>query len=208
MEYARLMGGGISVASEVGKGSTFRLEIPIEPAGAEAVPPKLLLADNDEGHRAWLGNLLRSAGFDVRESSNGPEAVTIGNEWHPDLLLKDIGDRMVIVALTANALDNSQPDFLTKPFQESDLFQKIASHLGTRFRYAEPGAATVSLTAGSLAELPPDLMVEMRQAILTGDMDRFTRVLPEVAERDMSVADGLRELADRYDYDALAELLK
>lgn len=51
-------------------------------------------------------------------------------------------------------------------------------------------------------------MVEMRQAILTGDMDRFTRALPEVAERNACVADGLRELADRYDYEALAELLK
>jgi hypothetical protein len=56
--------------------------------------------------------------------------------------------------------------------------------------------------------LPPDLLVEMRQAILTGDMDRFTRALPEVAERNPSAADFLRELADRYDYDALAELLR
>jgi DNA-binding response OmpR family regulator len=130
------------------------------------------------------------------------------------------GGRTVIVALTANALDDTRPaaaaagidDFLVKPLKEMDVFQKIAGHLGTRYRYAETGlaaepAAAACLTGDSLAKLPSDLMAEMRQAILTGDMDRFARVLPEVAERNASVAEGLRELADRYDYNALAELL-
>ena len=257
MEYARLMGGGISVSSEVGKGSTFRLEIPIEPGGADSIPPgvtagivtglapgqdspKVLLADDDESHRGWLGNLLRSAGFDVRRCSNGGEAVALCGTWRPALVLMDIrmpqmdgyeatrqikaapgGDRIVVIALTANALDDGQPaareagvdDFLSKPLKELDLFQKIASHLGVRYRYAEASAASepalgTGLAADCLSNLPPDLMVEMRQAILTGDMDRFTRALPEVAERSASVADGLRELADRYDYDALVELLR
>ena len=116
MEYARLMGGGISVISELGKGSTFRLEIPIAPAPAQSPPGA---ARND-----------------------------------------------------ACVL-----------------------------------AETVGLTPDSLAELPSDLLAEMRQAILTGDMDRFARVLPEVGERNASVADVLRDLADRYDYDALGALL-
>jgi hypothetical protein len=166
LEYARLMGGGISVASELGKGSTFLLEIPIgwdklQPAGQD--PPRVLVADGDEIERGWLGDLPRAAGFEVREWADGREA---------------------------------------EPLKEADLFQKIGSHPGVRDPHAEAG-----LTADSLAGLPPDLTAEMRQAILTGDMDRFTRVLPDVAARDAAVAEGLRELADRYDYDALGELL-
>ena len=257
MEYARLMGGSISVVSELGKGSTFRLEIPIEWGSAESIPagvaakvvtglapgqeiPRVLLVDDDESHRGWLGSLLGAAGFAVRESANGQQAVEICSSWKPDLVLMDLrmplmdgyeatrrikaapgGDRTAVIALTAGALDGRQPtahdvgadDFLNKPFTELDLFEKIAAHLGIRYRYAEVSTpadtpVAVRLTAASLAELPPDLTVEMRQAILTGDMDRFTRVLPDVAERNAAVADGLRELADRYDYDTLAELLR
>jgi len=227
MEYARLMGGGISVASELGKGSTFRLEIPIEPSSADSMPARLaagqeplriLVADDDQSQLGWLGNLLRSAGFDVRECSNGPEAVAICGAWKPALALIDGyeaarrikaapgGNRTVVIALTASdqpaALEAGVDDFLTKPLKELDLFQKIAGHLGVGYPPA------VALTPDSLAEMPPDLMLEMRQAILTGDMDRFTRVLPDVAERNRSLADGLRALADRYDYDALADLLR
>jgi len=254
-EYARLMGGDISVASELGTGSTFRLKIPIE-IGAPDMPadtivpgvaglapgqdsPRVLLADDDESNRGWLARVLGAAGFDVRESANGREAVAMCNLWKPRLVLMDIhmpemdgcdatrrikaspnGAQTVVVALTANALDDNRvaayqagvDDFLIKPLREPDLFQKIATHLGIRYRYAETSApepdASICLNPASLTGLPLVLRDEMRQAILTGDMDRFTRVLPGVAERDPSVADGLRQLADRYDYDALAALLQ
>ncbi len=107
-ELARLMGGDVTVQSQVGQGSVFRLDVPIEISEApvsdrpgplvgrivgilgESPRPRILLVDDDEVSRGWLRQLLESVGFEVREAVNGADAVASFAEQHPRLVLMDL----------------------------------------------------------------------------------------------------------------------
>jgi PAS domain S-box-containing protein len=106
-KYARLMGGDVTVTSSPGKGSIFRLEIPIERgdagvavrrnaprrvigihAGTKA--PRILVVDDQFENRDWLTKLLTSIGFSVRGADNGEAAIRSWEEWNPELILMDV----------------------------------------------------------------------------------------------------------------------
>jgi len=90
-EFARIMGGDLSVTSEVGQGSIFRLEIPIEAGTAESAatkiaaprvlrlepdqPPCGVLVVDDQDGRTLLVDMLGEAGFDAFAAADGVEAL-------------------------------------------------------------------------------------------------------------------------------------
>jgi CheY-like chemotaxis protein len=261
-EYARLMGGDITVSSEVGKGSMFRFEIPVqagraapaplEPARGQVIglepgtqPPTVLVVDDQRHNRGWLKELLSSVGFAVREAESGETAIRLWQEWQPQLILMDIhmpgiggleaahairaglnGRRPVIIAVTASALDEerhkvmgsgSVDDFLSKPFREHELLHKIQEHLHLHYVYSDqeplrrtkPVVAPLSaLSPENVAELPTELRDQMHDAVRNGDKERLDQLIQKVGEKDLGVAEALRELADKYDYDSLTRLLE
>jgi two-component system sensor histidine kinase/response regulator len=111
-----------------------------------------------------LVKLLGDIGFDVREASNGQEAIAVWESWQPHLIWMDMrmpvmdgyeatkrikstiqGQATVIIALTASAFEEDRHlvlsagcnDFLRKPFREEVLWEKMAHHLGVRYLYGE-----------------------------------------------------------------------
>jgi signal transduction histidine kinase/DNA-binding response OmpR family regulator len=106
-QYARLMGGDLTVSSSPGTGSIFRFDIPIERgdaavairrsaprrvmgirAGTQA--PKILVVDDQLENRDWLMKLLTAIGFSVRSAANGAAAIRDWEEWNPGLILMDV----------------------------------------------------------------------------------------------------------------------
>lgn len=116
-DYVKLHKGEMRVASEVGKGSSFFLELPIDlkPEGMPemseyvtgtdqkpaVVPPEnaglptgnhqytiLVVEDNDE-FRKFLSHEL-SEDYDVLTASDGIEAALVAEEKDPDLIISDI----------------------------------------------------------------------------------------------------------------------
>jgi two-component system sensor histidine kinase/response regulator len=102
-QFARLMGGDVTVVSEVGMGSVFRLELPVKEGvaigqpdrqhvlGLEGGQPRcrILVAEDDTDSRLFLVQLLGEAGFDVVEAANGKEAVEAFTRCQPQVVLMD-----------------------------------------------------------------------------------------------------------------------
>ncbi len=265
-QFARLLGGDLSVTSAVGQGSCFRFSVQVQPADAAQVqaqarprevigllpgqlapdggPFRLLVVEDRDANRRLLVKLLTMfgsppAGFDVREAVNGEEALAIWEEWHPHLIWMDMrmpvldgyeatrrikatpeGQQTVIIALTASAFEEDRvemlaegcDDFVRKPFQSAEIFDKIAHHLGVRYRYAEAEAkeaapVTSDEITAALRALPPALLTRLERATVETDMQRVAALISEIRTHDAALADALSALANDFEYDKILQAI-
>jgi PAS domain S-box-containing protein len=105
-EFVRLMGGSLTVSSQVGEGCTFVIQIPLREGEAGAVEAnnksrrvlslrpgqaecRVLITDDIEDNRQLLAQLLAPIGFEVRLACNGAEAIQQFEDWRPHLILMD-----------------------------------------------------------------------------------------------------------------------
>ncbi|MGA9382513.1 MAG: ATP-binding protein [Phormidium sp.] len=188
-KFVQLMGGNITVESELGKGSTFQFYIQAKLAqkivsNSTEEPPrvlelalhqptyKILTVDDKPINRKLLIKLLSPLGFEVKEASNGIEAIAISDQWEPHLIFMDMrmpvmdgyeatkqiksttkGNATAVIALTASVLEEERAivlsagcdDFIRKPFTEQQIFGTLAKHLGVSYIYAETKSSTPNI---------------------------------------------------------------
>lgn len=184
-DYVKLMGGEITVASELGKGSVFSFEIDVEEGeeigidkdltkkvigfGKQQGEPKILIVEDNFENRFLLKNLLIDVGFIIKEAENGQDAITVFEDWHPDIILMDMRmpvmngleatkiirsiktDKEVkIIAVSAHIFKNELDeifnagcdDYIGKPYKENEIFNIFSKHLGVQFVYEEESNET------------------------------------------------------------------
>jgi signal transduction histidine kinase/DNA-binding response OmpR family regulator len=98
----RLMGGKISVSSEEGRGSTFRVELPYELADAAAAQPegrraapalrnlRILLAEDNPVNQLVAVRLLQKRGHRVEVAESGEQVLERVGQGSWDLILMDV----------------------------------------------------------------------------------------------------------------------
>jgi signal transduction histidine kinase/CheY-like chemotaxis protein len=106
-QFVQLMGGNITVSSQLGEGTTFQFAIEVQPGqtinsdrninekrviGLTPDQPiyKILVVDDKLINCQLLIKLLTPLGFDLQAASNGQEAIKIWDEWQPNLIFMDM----------------------------------------------------------------------------------------------------------------------
>ncbi|MEG4502741.1 ATP-binding protein [Microcoleus sp. F6_B4] len=187
-KFVELMGGEISVCSAVGKGTNFKFDIQViavDAADIESPKPsrnvialvpnqhtyRILIVDDKPLNRQLLIKLLSPLGFELKEATNGQEAIEIWDSWEPHLIWMDMrmpvmdgyeatqhikstikGQATAIIALTASVLEEERAvilsagcdAFMRKPFREADIFDTLHKHIGVRYIYEDPGQTNLS----------------------------------------------------------------
>jgi PAS domain S-box-containing protein len=106
-KFVALMGGDISVSSQVGHGSIFKFAINVSTVNATdienqqptrrvvALEPnqpryRILVVDDKWSNRQLLLRLLNPIGFEIQEASNGKEAIEMWESFEPHLIWMDM----------------------------------------------------------------------------------------------------------------------
>jgi signal transduction histidine kinase/CheY-like chemotaxis protein len=107
-QFARLMGGDITLNSTLGDGTTFSITLQYTEASASDLPTyqtarrvrgidptdtrdyRILVVDDKIENRLLMQTWLTTVGLTVREAANGKEAVEIWERWEPQLIWMDM----------------------------------------------------------------------------------------------------------------------
>jgi signal transduction histidine kinase/ActR/RegA family two-component response regulator len=107
-QLVQMMGGSISLESEPGKGSSFRVELPLKEAMESSIDKltqaeirdveklalgqpeyRILIVEDELANQLLLTKLLESVGFRVKIAENGAQGVELFQSWHPHFIWMD-----------------------------------------------------------------------------------------------------------------------
>ncbi|MEG4270842.1 MULTISPECIES: response regulator [unclassified Microcoleus] len=187
-----------------------------------------------------LVDSLTSVGFEVREAKQGVEALSLWESWRPHLILMDLrmpivdgytaikyirkfpkSQETVIIALTASVFEEEREkvlmagcnDFIGKPFQQRDIFDKIAKYLGVQYIYevVEPTTKKLfveTLSVEYLSMMPPQWLEQMYHATYYLDTEVMNELIEQIPESKAGLSKALTNYINNFNSDRIMELIR
>ncbi|MEG5064390.1 PAS domain S-box protein [Microcoleus sp. B3-A4] len=201
---------------------------------------RILIVEDLEENRRLLVEFLTSVGFEVREAKEGGEALSLWESWRPHLILMDLrmpivdgytaskyirerpqSQETVIIALTASIFEEEREkvvmagfnDFISKPFQQRDIFDKIAKYLPVQYIYEvveqTPQKQLVETVSGEdLSIMSPQWLEQMYQAAYYLDTEVMNELIVQIPESKASLSQALTEYINNFNSDRIMELIR
>jgi PAS domain S-box-containing protein len=177
---------------------------------AEAVPDGAAAIDR---LRQWHPHLIL---MDLHMPElDGIAAIRLVRENDPARVIKVIAiSSSVLAENRAAALAAGADDFIGKPFLVDELWRTVAGLLPVVFEFkALPATAPAihgkrAALSTAAALLPPELRDELRDALARADIDHLLQALGQVTTHDAALAADLEQLALRFDYLELQDILR
>ena len=214
---------------------------------------RILVVEDVSEIRQLLVEFLEVVGFDVKEAKDGMEAIEVWREWSPHLIwmdlrmpvmngyeatrhIREVEEQQhqkvtVILALTAfafeeqrqRALEAGCDDYLRKPFQEHEIFEKISKYLEVQYVYEgeteiedeanQQNGSYVPKALLSQAEvkeriayIPGSLLKELNQAAVELNTSLAMSVIDQLQQTDAELAHTLKDWVKTFHFDKIADL--
>jgi two-component system sensor histidine kinase/response regulator len=204
---------------------------------------RILIVDDDSDNRSLLVKMLEKIGFEVQEACNGQEALTLWQHWKPDLICLDMQLPILdgfatarqirsqeqqkpipILAITASVFEKDRQsmsiagcnDWLSKPFKEEVLLEKIREYLGVEYVYQEADSnfelSTITTSSVSaalknrLAMLPPVFIQELHHAATQCSDDLVLKLVEEIPEEFLDLNKVIKEWVLNFRFDLIINL--
>lgn len=142
-------GGALSVASQVGRGTTFSFTLPLAGGPVERTSgliasysdlatglqePRVLVIDDEVNALSALGELLAEDGFIVTTATDGPSALSSVRTSAPDILIADPGSAGAQLLREIRALLPTVPVILMTGYEDhriaAELRELDAAYIG------------------------------------------------------------------------------
>ena len=186
------------------------------PTDLNALPPLILVIDDEPQIRRLLVHTLESSGYRVLTAATGTDGALQATQFRPDLVLLDLGlpdqsglevlrqlrewTQVPVIILTVvdgetekiAALDAGANDFVTKPFGSGELLARIRAALRLAQHTSDPpvvqcGPLIVDLSSRRVT-------VHGREIALTATEYRLLKILARNAGRVLTHRHLLREV--------------
>ena len=199
---------------------------------------RILIVDDVPENRALLHALLTDVGFVVREAANGQDAIDLWESWQPHLIWMDIrmplvdgmtattyirehedaDQRATIIALSSSVLEEEQEAiiakgadaFVSKPFRELEIFERMADYLGVKYVYVDDQENQSIPEVGTLdlSPLAMGVVDKLETAVKKIDIDSIDLAIAEIRGVSPKTADKLVYLINDYQYAVILNEIK
>ena len=207
--------------------------------GFEGSSKKILVIDDRWENRSVIANLLTPLGFEVIEAINGKAGLEIARQTKPDLVITDLvmpeidGFQLLqywkespslknikVIVSSASVFETDQNlslkagavDFLAKPVQAEELFEKLALHLQIEWIYQAESLSGLENKGDSLTLLPPtpEVLDKLFGLALRGNLKEIIKQSEFLEKTDIKYlpfTSKLRQLAREFQEKKILEML-
>jgi PAS domain S-box-containing protein len=154
-------------------------------------------------------------------TSNQQSAASLINS-SPPVISNSAGSRIKIITLSAAAPEpefmelKSCDDYLTKPFQEGQILEVLAKHLGLSYSNYPPSSSIapsptnypLGITTEDLAVLPAQSLEALATALIEGDLQVIKALIEEIYPIKPELVPVLSTLVNQYQFESILSLVQ